>query len=133
MPTSNSRLAFEDCYEILDIAIDDPNGARVKVMSHADAMMLRTRLHTARRIDRQENAKTYSDDHPLHGKSNYDRLVVRLKTLGGVQYVYVERVQRPTGIEPLSEIMDGPQLEPPKVMKLLEGPEVTVQRILRRV
>lgn len=133
MPTSNSRLAFEDCFEILDIASEDNNGARVQVPAHSDAMQLRTRLHVARRIDRDENAKTYDKDHPLHGKSIYDRLVVRLKTLGDDHFVYVERVQRPTKIEPLSEV-EAPALEPPRPMKLLEPPakEVIVQRILRR-
>lgn len=126
VPTSNSRLAFEDCYEILNIASEDDNGARVQVSSHADAMMLRTRLHTARRIDRTENMKTYDPTHPMYGKSMYDKLVVRLKNFNGNFYVYVERVRPPSNIQLLSEV-EG------KSVKLLEpAGEVTVHKVIRR-
>lgn len=132
MPTSNSRLAFGDCYEILNMAMDDDQGARVKVPSLGDATHLRTRLHTARRIDREENAKTYEDkEHPMHGRSMYDKIVVRIKQLNGSVYLYLEKIASLTDdAEPLSEVL---AIEPPKPMKLLNPPqEVQVQKLLTR-
>jgi len=130
MPTSSSRLAYEDCFEILDMAIDDDAGARIKVADKRDAISLRVRLHTARRIDREQNMLTYQEDHPLHGKSAYDRLVIRIKELEEAYYLYLEKITRNVNVEPLSEVA---QLEAPRPMKLINPPrEVPVQRLTWR-
>jgi hypothetical protein len=120
MPTSTSRLAYEDCYEILNMAVEDEAGARVRVPDRRDAVTLRVRLHTARRIDREENRLTYDKDHPLHGKSVYDKLVVRIKDLEEAIYLYIEKIHLNTHVEPLSS------LSAPKQM-LIGPPQQTVQ------
>src|ERR1017187_8574274 len=80
MSLSNSRLAYTDCYTLLDRALDEPRGIRIEVNDLAAANYLRMRIHHARTIDRQENKVTYPDkDHPLHGRSPYDILIARIE------------------------------------------------------
>lgn len=104
MSTSNSRLTYQDCYDVLDKALDDPIGVRVKVATDGDAANFRVRLHTARRIDREENATMYGPDHPMYGKSVYDPLVIKIRPIRGQWYVYIEHRSNSIGeVEGLSE------------------------------
>lgn len=81
MTATDSRLSYADCYELMDQALIDDKGLRVKYATHGDAWAFRLRLHNARRIDRKDNAKTYDDpEHPMHGRSVYDQLVIRLRS-----------------------------------------------------
>ena len=96
MPISNSPLAYEDCYEALNRALEDARGVRLKVNSRANAEFLRMRLNMARVINRDQNTKTYDSDHPMHGRSEYDKLMFRIKEIkNGSEvkvYVYLEQV-----------------------------------------
>lgn len=92
MGTSPSRLSYSDCFELMDAAIEDARGKRVKVRSKGEGNHLRVRLHTARNIDRKDNASTYPEDHPLHGRSTYDSLTVTIQSdKFGTWWVYLER------------------------------------------
>ena len=113
MVTSSSRLAYDDCFEILSRALEDKHGARVHCQSRGEAFHLRTRLHSARQIDRRDNIHVYDESDPLHGRSAYDTLVVRIKELDGQHYVYVEKSGGDMVIESLSEVKTNGQ-EPPK-------------------
>lgn len=105
MTISTSPLSYTDCYEALDKALDDERGVRVGVESLKSAQFLRMRLNQARSINRDENSRTYEPGHPLHGRSAYDRLMVRIKERGERTYVYIEQVANFTRvIESLSEI-----------------------------
>lgn len=99
MATSTSRLSYTDCFELMDAAIGNVRGVRVQA-EHSAATNLRMRLHTARRIDRSDNQQTYHQDHPLHGRSIYDELAVRIRD----GWLYIERVStKNLKIEPLGE------------------------------
>lgn len=80
MSLSNSRLSYSDCYDLLDRALEEDRGICVTLPSRSAANYLRMRIHHARTIDREENRKTYPDpDAPLHGRSSYDILVLRIE------------------------------------------------------
>jgi len=79
MAISNSRFSYGDCYELMDKALADPKGIRIKFSSWGDALHFRLRLHTARRIDRKDNLEVFPADHAMHGRSPYDPLIMRLK------------------------------------------------------
>jgi hypothetical protein len=81
MGMSTSRLAFSDCYELMEKAIVDQKGIRIKFASMDDAWHYRLRLHNARKIDRNDNMQLYEDGHKMHGKSPYDVLVMRLESI----------------------------------------------------
>ncbi|SRR6266567_5282551 len=79
MTVSTSRLAYTDCYDIMDRALADGKGCRVKFKDADDAYNFRLRLYVARKIDRVDNAEIYDPPHPLHGRSEYDGLVSRVR------------------------------------------------------
>ena len=116
MVTSTSKLAFGDCFELFDQALEDPIGARIPFTdkdsdrAYGAAMHFRVRCNRARSLDRQDNFKTFADGHPMHGRSQYDGL--RLRVLRGEDendgtttfWVYVEQIKLPGTVEALSAL-----------------------------
>lgn len=106
MSLTESRLAYADCFKVLDAAVADPKGARVPVKDYSAGVYLRMRLHQARKIDRIENKKTYELGHPMHGLSNYDKLVMKLYEIEEQWYVYLERPDSvEIEVQPMSEVL----------------------------
>lgn len=104
MPTSNSRLSYVDCFEILDKATVNKLGIKFLVPDHGAGNYLRVRLHTARKIDRQDNREAYEEGHKLFGRSIYDPLVIRLKQEDNKWWMYIEKYSAEAlNIEPLGE------------------------------
>jgi hypothetical protein len=128
MVTSSSRLAFSDCYELMERAINDPKGIKVKFARDEDAWHFRVRLHTARRIDRTDNMALFPEGHMMHGKSPYDELVMRIKenTNGeGGYWLRLERISIDNlEIESLAD--ERPQLAVVKSQEKQEEKNVTV-------
>jgi hypothetical protein len=122
MSLSTSRLAYTDCYDVFDAALQDTLGVRVKVGSYNEAVRLRVRLHYARNLEREENATLYQPGAPLYGRSIYDTLIVRIKEEDSNHYVYVEQVKSPTEIEGLG----GPK---PELLIEAEAEEVKVDEL----
>lgn len=128
MTISDAKFAYNDCYAILDRAVEAKGGARVHVVDENAAIHLRMRLHQARKIDRRENRKVYPEDHPMHGSSAYDGLVVRIKLIDGSAWVYVEKHSAAIlRIESIDEVPEVKQLtqEP---QHLLEAPTPVLRR-----
>jgi hypothetical protein len=96
MGISTSRLAFHDCYDLLDQAIADDRGIRVKLESQGSATQFRMRLNQARRLDRQDNKEALPEDHPMHGRSEYDKLTIRLFTDDEGSWIHIERLDTRT-------------------------------------
>jgi hypothetical protein len=111
MPAPNSSLAYEDAFGIFDAALADPRGIRIPFPDYESAYAFRFRLNNARVANRRENAEAYNRDHPMHGKSEYDQLTVRIKSLDDQTYIYVERVAEIPAFESLSDL-DPPPSEP---------------------
>jgi hypothetical protein len=123
MVVSSSRLAFSDCFDLLEQAINDQKGIKVKFDSYDDAFNFRLRLHSARRIDRTENMQMYPEGHPMHGRSVYDPITCRIRKFDGGAWLRLERTDaREFEVESLSE----PEEEP----ELALGPAQTVQVIV---
>lgn len=117
MSLPTSHLAYADCFEVLDAALEDTYGVRFPVDDQDKATHLRMRIHMARKIDRERNAELYPDPgHPLHGRSQYDKIVVRIKEDGNRLYIYLEQLEsHADALEPLSEVVDnGKALPKPK-------------------
>ncbi len=145
MSLSNSRLAYDDCFKLLDAALDEPRGIRVEVASSNDATYLRMRIHHARTIDRRENAATYIEkDHPLHGRSPYDILVVRIEDDHEGSWLYLDKqkveigrvesipeTKTLMGPEPMLQI-EGPKAEPEQYGLQVDTPPLPVIGIRRR-
>lgn len=98
MATSSSRLAYEDCFEALDRALASAKGIRMTVADENSAVHMKNRLHYARKLDRDSNAETYDPGHPLHGTSQYDALVIRLR-FGAKPTILIEKIKLTANIE----------------------------------
>ena len=120
MSLSNSRLSYTDCFDLLDRALDESRGLRIEVPDLNAANYLRMRIHHARQIDRNENKITYPEpDAPLHGRSPYDILVVRIESVNGSGWVYLDKQK--VDIISVEAIPDDHQIEY-SPMKLIEPP-----------
>jgi hypothetical protein len=127
MTLPTHRVSYKVEYDILDKALGDELGARIRMPSIEAATHLRARIHQARKIDRDENTEAYEEGHQMHGQSIYDTLVCRLKQQDGRIYLYIEqRNAESFDIEPLSHETDEPDRPP------MEVGEVVVTEPLKR-
>jgi len=128
MVASNSRFSYSDCFQLMDQAIADEKGIRIKFATREEAWHFRIRLHTARRIDRTDNLETYGLGHPMHGKSAYDPLTMRIREMAdGSIWLRLEKVDaREFEVASLS----GDDPEPELRFKAAPPPERIVEKIL---
>ena len=91
MTVSNSPLSYEDCYRIMDAALADERGVRVKLRDINGATFFRMRCHQARKIDRQRSEDTYEKGDPRYKVSQYDRLILRIRADAEGVWVKIEQ------------------------------------------
>lgn len=104
MATSTSRLSYGDCFEILDKALENKKGIKFQIPDYGAGNHLRVRLHSARKINREDNQVIYQPDHQLYGRSIYDPLVCRMRKEKGIWFMYIERLDiGALDIQPLGE------------------------------
>lgn len=82
MSFNKSPLAFDDIRAIFEKALQTEHGVRIPCRNRATAVVLRSRFNYFRVQDREYNAKTYDPDHLMHGRSMYDKFVLRLPHQG---------------------------------------------------
>lgn len=82
MSYNKSLLAFDDIKPEFDKALLAKKGIKIRCDSHAKAIVLRSRFNYYRTADRKENAKSLEPAHPLHGRSVYDKLILRVPRKG---------------------------------------------------
>jgi hypothetical protein len=142
MVTSTSRLAYSDCFDLMDKAIADPKGIKVRFARQEDAWHFRIRLHTARKIDRIDNKEVYDHGHHMHGRSVYDQLTMRIRKADHGVWLRLERIDaRVFEIESLNEPEAEPELllTQTAMIKIKEPERPTVhetqplRRMLRRI
>lgn len=133
MPLPKSLQSYQDCLDAMDKAMADPMGVRVKVEDFNKGHRLRMRMHQARNLDRQSNAKIYEEGHAMHGASVYDPLVVTIRTVGDQHYVYITPGGvRAEEVESLSEVGDH-QTEPARLPGTTEMLSDIVESVKRRL
>ena len=141
MVTSTSRLAYSDCFDLMDKAIADPKGIKVKFAKGEDAWHFRIRLHTARKIDRIDNKEVYEQGHPMHGRSVYDQLTMRIRKADDHVWLRLERIDaRVFEIESLDEPEAEPELAFTQTALIVKEPQrptvhetQPLRRMLRRI
>lgn len=126
MVASNSRFSYSDCYQLMDQAIADPKGIRIKFATQEEAWHFRIRLHTARRIDRTDNMDTFPQGHQMYGRSVYDPLTMRIREMADGVWLRLEKVDaREFEVSSLAD--DEPQ---PNLPLKQPTPKAIVDRIL---
>ena len=120
MALSNSILAYIDCKEFLERAVDDERGARIPFRTEKEAEYWRMRCNQFRKLDRQQNRQVFELGHKMHGNSEYDGLTMIIRhSQDGYAWVYAEkRIIEPGLIENLSDIRDVPRLSAEEVRML---------------
>jgi hypothetical protein len=97
MVISTSRLAYGDCFDLMDQAIESKKGTRVLCNDRDSAIFLRMRIHNARKIDRNDNLKEYPEESPLYGRSIYDELMATIRDdTDGQSWLYLEKINTRT-------------------------------------
>ena len=136
MPTSLSRLSFEDCFDILNQAADDGSGVRVAFAREGDATHFRMRCNAARAMDRKENAETYEQGHVLFGRSVYDNIVIRLVREVTQTFLYFEKRNAEMKVTKLSELTEDtftPPVRPEPKLEAKGATAVQERKIERRI
>ncbi len=134
MSISTSRGSYKDCYEYYEQSLEQDRGIRIRVQSYDYACHLRQRLHMARKIRRQDNEEIYPDpDHPLHGASPYDHVVVKIQTDNNGVWVMLEKIMLLTKIEALPVEEDTLVLEDrPRLQIEQEAPKMLEYEPVKR-
>ena len=94
---------MHDVYDILDRALNDNRGVRIRFGREGDAIQLRLRIHEARHSERRRNRLAYDPGHEMHNRSIYDGLVLRIREDSGEWYLYIEH-NTAGEVESLSDI-----------------------------
>src|SRR5579863_4492681 len=100
MPPSSSPLAHKDIENAMSRAISNGIGVRIFCPGGlGDAKHLQQRAYRCRIIDRKENQRIYSEDHPMYGRSTYDSLVITARQAEDeTWFLYIE-VSTPERLE----------------------------------
>ena len=106
MTVSTSRAAYEDCFHLLDRAMDSPAGIRHSCPTSGAAHHLRVRLNYARVLSRNEHSALAPDD-PRLGTSPYDALIVRIHQDPDRWWVYIEPRRLPGETEELAPVLSS--------------------------
>ena len=103
MSLSDSRLSYEDCYKVMDKALDSSHGVRVGYINYEEASYFRMRMNKARSLDRRFNGERYTVGQPLHKRSEYDMLTFRVRFNEDMWWVYAERKSMSGVVEEIEE------------------------------
>lgn len=148
MSMPKSLLSYSDCIDYFDTALRHTLGARVPVEDLDTAYNLRMRLNNCRKLHREANAKMYPEHNIMHGRSQYDAIVVKIRSIGPDEklYVVLERIditrREVEGVgeyvedEGMIPIEQAPQLAlaPPRDDELeVEDDQVSTGQGLRRI
>lgn len=82
MSYNKSPLAFDDVREAFEKALTSTRGVKILCASRGAAVVLRSRFNYFRKIHRCESRSIYTPDHPMWGKTPYDRLALRIPPKG---------------------------------------------------
>jgi len=110
MSLSNNRQAYEDCYEVMDKALDLPDGVRIGFGSKEEAAYYRFRMNKARQLDREFSRERYEMANPKRGRSDYDVLMFRIRENSDMFWVYAEKKPQRGVIEPIDGSEERPRL-----------------------
>lgn len=82
MSFNRSPFAFGDLRDLFQKAMETPKGLRIIQENRGRAIRLSMRLNYLRKMNRKENALTFPVDHPLHMRSEWDKLEISVPKKG---------------------------------------------------
>lgn len=111
MPTSSSRLAYPDCEEFFNKALEDGRGVRLPFQIEGHARQFLVRCNSFRQICRQDNMRIHAKDHPMYGRCEYDTVALSVvPTEDHSDWFVYARIYKlnESDVESLSEIEGQP-------------------------
>lgn len=93
MAYNTSITSYVDIRGALDRALASEKGVRLRFPDEKAAYTFAGRVHSFRYQDRKENKKIYPEDHPMHGRSAYDPLMVKKESPTVVCVIKLEGVE----------------------------------------
>lgn len=119
MALSNSILAYTDCKEFLERALDAERGVRIPFRLEREAEHWRMRCNQFRSLDRKANKQIHELGTPMHGQSEYDTITMTIKfSPDGYHWVYAQKRTVPNGIEDIPD--EAPMQITAEEVKFLE-------------
>jgi hypothetical protein len=121
MSLSESVLAYSDCKEFFERAMDTERGARIPFRTSKEAEYWRMRCNQFRKLDRRENMVIHEVGTKMYGRSEYDMLTMVIKeSPEPLFWVYAEKRTLADGlVEDIPED-EGALLAEFEEVKLLE-------------
>jgi hypothetical protein len=121
MSLPDSVLAYNDCKDFLDRALEAKRGSRMIFRTSSDAEYWRMRCNQFRKLDRRQNKMVFDIGHQMHGNSEYDTLTMTIKSSpDGYYWVYAEKkILEPGRVEDIAED-ETPLLAEFEEVRLLE-------------
>lgn len=129
MTLSESELAYRDCFEVLDNAMEHKLGIRKEFPSTESAKYFQMRCNQARKLNRRKTSRIYSDPNdPRHGTSIYDELRITVEWDEDKVYLYLRKLIEPAGkVESLDDL-EEPMAALPSPRPQLQLPAPTISR-----
>jgi hypothetical protein len=109
--TPLSKLAYADCYELLDRAMESERGIQRLFVDKGEAMNYRMRLQKARDEDRKQSRLVYQPGDPLYNTTEYAALTVRMPSLDHERQRWVVRIEKRLVGE-----MEIEEIPPPEIL-----------------
>lgn len=130
LPTSLHSYIQEA--EAFEAAAAADRGIRLSFPEEGRARHFLSRLHMARSLDREGNAKALPVESPLNGRSGWDLFTCFVRFDGEKWWVYIRKIEGLGGIfeELTDETYDPPKIEPPKPQLLIT--DQTFGKVFRR-
>lgn len=93
MSYNTSINSYPDIRGAADKALASEKGVRLRFPDERAAMTFKGRFHSFRHMDRKENKKIYTKDHPMWGCSAYDPLMIKTVEPTVVAVIKLEGVE----------------------------------------
>ena len=93
MSLPNTLDSYDDCLDYFEQALADSSGIRIAFTDGGQANLFCMRMHQCRSLQRALHRRLYPDTDPRHGRTEFDRLMVRQPRFDGEEHywVYIER------------------------------------------
>lgn len=125
MSLPKSLLAYQPQLDFMERAMDEVRGCRMFFNTEPEAEHFRSRVHYARVLHREENKKIHEVGAQLHGKSEFDILVMTIRHSPDGVWVYAEKaVLDESRVEPIPEDDYAPSIDAGQIMEGSDDNEV---------
>lgn len=104
MALSSSLLAYQDCLDFMERAMDEERGARMYFRAESEAEHWRMRCNYARKLHRDQNKQVYEPGDKMYGMSEYDPLMFTIRQSPDGYWVYAKKMELDTTrVEPIPD------------------------------